>query len=335
MRKFILIALLISFAFPLFPVTFEIGEDVLAIRDRNFSYDFTSNLLFFRGRYLAYGRLDSLSVYSSLFNPYRRYHHTGLSVSDSATRGIRGFLLKFQPISISLSISEEMSTAFSYDGKYMDVALVYYNERKEGMKSIIHSYKREDKRDVLSLLLRGRYHDYVDLMTIISYSPYLGLDGFYRVDLSYENLSVRVKYGNTFLSDNDGLFSIETSLESSCLDFRYSILYDEASVYTDFFRSYRSEYVTTFKINGFRLRHLMEYEFKRNAERERLDRFSISYKGLYASYDNKGRIYFRLRHLLFEMGIAENGPFFYYRITENIELCYEGGKMSLRLRLIL
>ena len=46
-------------------------------------------------------------------------------------------------------------------------------------------------------------------MAVLSYSPLLGIDGFYRLSTTWKGLTVTLKYGSTFLSDNGMEFAVE------------------------------------------------------------------------------------------------------------------------------
>ncbi len=310
-------------------------EDFIRISASSFSFDPLSQLFYYKGKYISYGRLDSFSSYSSLFNPYRKYHYTGLTVSNSRTRGLRGFLFRFDPVSVAISFEDAYSAAVNYDGKYIDATIIYYSDAEWAERAVIHNYKRSEKKDVLSLIMRGRYKSYVDLMAILSYSPHIGAEGFYRISSTYKGLTLTLKYGNTFLSDDDTFFSVEAGLTSRFLDFSYSLSYDEESLYTDFFRSYDSSYITTVKVRDLRIRHVTSFSFSKSAEEERTDRFSISFKGIYLSYSTSGKLYFRIRRIPIVIGVDENGAFFSYSITDNIEVGYENGRFAMKIMISL
>ena len=333
MRKFILPILLVAVLSPLSSVSIRLDESLGRISSRDFSLDFSSLVFSFRGKYLSYGRLDSLSAYSTLFNPYRKYHYTGLSISDSENRGLRGFLFRYGRFSLAFSSEEAFSAALSYDGNFIDASLIHYSARKDAVRNIIHDYRREERKDVYSLLLRARYRQYADLMAVLSYSPLLGIDGFYRLSTTWKGLTVTLKYGSTFLSDNVMEFAVEARIRGKNLDFDYSLSYGSESIYTDYFRPYESLYRITLKAFGMRVGHETDFTFSRKAERSRLDTLFLSYGGVYASYDSWGRLFMRLRRLPFEMGIASDGPFFSIKINDSLEIGYEGKRLRLNLTL--
>ncbi len=266
MRK-ILFILLPAIIFPsVYAAYFSFDGNAFALEDNTFSFSLDEGLLYFRGKYFSYGRLDSLSSYSTLFNPYRKYHYTNLNVAKSRTRGLRGFLFRYKGISFAFSTEEALSAAFSYSSPYLDFSVSYYDRIREWERSVIYNYRRDEMRDVYSMIVRGKYRSFLDLMGILSYSPLLGIDGFYRLKARVSGISITLSYGNTFLSGNDDLFSAAFSIRSTYLDYDYYTKYSEASLYTDYFRVYESYHVTTLKLNGARLKFHRQFSFYREAE---------------------------------------------------------------------
>lgn len=333
MRKFILIAILSFSLLPLHALSLEIGDGSLLIKERNFSISLPSLDLYFKGKYFSYGRLDRFSAYSTLFNPYRKYHNIGLSVSDGNEKGLRGLRLSLSDFSISFSTGEAFTTALSYDGRYLDISLVYYDLLKRDEKDVIHNYRRKDKRDIYSLIIHTGYRSYLDFITVLSYSPHLGIDGFYRVRASYDSLFLTLSYGNMFLSGSDGLFSVESGIKTKHVDFDYSIRYDEGSYYTDFFRSYSSLYRLSLKYGLFSFSHTSDFSFSSSAEREHVERLAIGYDGLMVSYDSKGRLLFSLKRIPLEIGMRSTGAFIRCKMGRSVMLEVEGGAFRVKVEL--
>lgn len=334
MKKIFLLILFLciicSFAFS---GSLTISNDSILLESKAFSFDIKNMLLFYKGDYISYGRLDSYSLYNSLFNPYRKYLNVGLSVSKSQTRGLRGFLIGYKQFSFAFSFSGDRTAALSYDGKYLDIGFAYYDEKDEMEKSIIYNYKREERDDVLSLLLRTFYLNYIDGIVIFSYSPHLGIDGFYRITLGYEGVKAAVSYGNTLLSNADDLLKLDFSLSSSHFDFRYSMKYSEEPLYTDFFRVYSSSYETVFKYNGIRASIRRTFSFDKRAEIKDITRISLFYKGLRLSVGSDLAIHLDVEKGAFKMGIKENGSYFEYEFSENFLISYYDGKIGAEVKL--
>ena len=329
MRKILLIIFFVLSLSPLNALDFAIDDGSLLLRERNFSFDLSSGNLFYRGRYFSYGRLDSFSSYSTLFNPYRKYHNTGLSVTSGTSRGVRGFLFGVSSFSFAFSSSDALTAALNYEGKYFDLSLIYYNSMMEDEKNFIHNYRRKEKKDIYSIVLHTGYKSYVDFLTVLSYSPLLGVDGFYRISGMFEPLFLTLKYGNTLLSDNDGLFSIEGGITTRNIDFDYHIRYDESSYYTDFFRSYASSYDVRLKWGKFSFLHTSSFSFSRSAEIDHVERIGIGYDGVRLSYDSKGRMFMEIRRVPFELGIDSSGAFIRLKIGRSIELKLDGEALGL------
>lgn len=330
MRKFILASLFLFFCISLHSINIEMGEDFIRLESRSFSYDVGRALFFYKGKYLSYGRLDSLSAYSSILNPYRKYHITGLSVGSSSARGIRGFLFRFSNLAIAFSAQDVLTTALSYDGRFFDLSFVYYRKDEASERPVIYDYRRGGEGNTFFAIVRSGYREYVDAMAILSYSPTLGIDGFYRIRVKFGSLSLTFKYGNTFLSSYDALFEVVGNLSTAMLNFEYSIRYGEASGYTDFFRPYESRYLLTLKLGMLRISHSMFFSFTKNAERERRDVFAFSYDGVSLSLSD-GRLFLSINRRDLKMGMGEGGAFFNVRIGEHVEMGIDGGKLTLLL----
>ena len=243
----------------------------------NFAASFPDFGFSYQNEHVSYGRIDEGTFLDNVENPYEKERSYGFFHPSSSIGKRMGASFSFGMFEAVVAIGQMQVLGLSFNSPYFDAALIYRNEERMD-DSIIIDYRAKGLENVVSLGLRGKFLPYVDADLIMSYSPVLGTDLFFRMDFSLDCIEAAFYYGNTFSKHPDNNFAGRINIMKEPFSCSFFMLYGKKPYHSQKFRAYESRLRVCLDFGWISFLHESRADFAADAEKTVSHLFSISIK---------------------------------------------------------
>ncbi len=267
--------------------------------------------------HVSYSRIDEDTFLDNVENPYQVERNYGFFSSSAAIGSRMGASFSFGMFEAALSLDRMQILGLSFLSPHFDAALLYRNERDDG-ESIIADYRANGLDDVISIGLRGKIFPYLDADLIISFSPVLGMDLFFRSDISLGYLEAGFYWGNTFSRKPDNDFAIRIEIEKDPFYCSFFLRYGKKPYYSQKFRAYESRQKVCIDFGWISFFHESRVDFTADAEKRVFHLFSISIEDVELGLGSDLVPYVDLNMDSFSLGCGADGVFVEYVFNDRV-----------------
>lgn len=317
MRKTFLAAVFIFLSAYAAALEIESGEKKVFLSFDNIVTSFPDFGFSYQQKHVSYSRIDEDTFLDNVENPYQEERNYGFFSSSAAIGGRMGALFSFGMVEAALSLNRMQVFGISFLSSHFDAALLYRNEKKDD-KSIITDYRAKGLDDVVSLGIRGKFLPYFDADLIISFSPVLGLDLFFRSDISFGFLEAGFYWGNTFSRRPDNDFALRLEIEKEPFYCSFFILYGKKPYFSQKFRAYESNQEVRIDFGWISFLHESRIDFAPDAEKRVSHLFSIAIENIEVGLGSGMIPYVDVSMDDFSLGCGADGVFVEYVFNNRV-----------------